>query len=64
MKGEMKIEKMPMDMSDDMAKAKRRMAGMMASPDEVMLYKCAPNAAKDNRGPGIPMEDYGELLDN
>ena len=61
---EMKMEKMPMDMSDDLAKAKRRMDRMMASPEEIMLYKCAPNAAKDNYGPGIPMEDYGELMDN
>ena len=65
MKGdEFKIEKIPMDLSDDLAKAKRRMARMTASADEVMLYKCAPNAARDNLRPGIPLEDYGEQLDN
>ena len=55
---------MPMDMSDDLAKAKRRMERICATPDEVMLYKCAPNEARDNLRPGIPLEDYGEQLDN
>lgn len=50
--------------ADDAKKAKRRMKNMCATPEEVERYMCAPNAARHNDHPAIPLEDYGELLDN
>lgn len=41
------------------ARARKRMANICATPEEVELYHYSPNAARDNRHPGIPCEDYG-----
>ena len=50
--------------ADDMKKVKRRMKNICATPEEVELYKFAPNQARDNEHPGIPCEDYGMMTDD
>lgn len=54
---EMATKTMAMPMTDA-AKARKRMANICATPAEVELYHYDPNAARDNKRPGIPCEDY------
>jgi len=42
------------------AKARKRMSNICATPEEVELYGYDPNAARDNKRPGIPCEDYSD----
>lgn len=56
---EMATETMAMPMNDS-AKAKKRMANMVASAAEVELYHFDPLAARDNSHPAIPCEDYAD----
>ncbi len=63
--GEMKIETFdPGWPAADNAKARKRMAGICATPEEIALYGYNPNAARNNLRPGIPGEDYAEPMDD
>lgn len=59
MKGDMEIE--ILTEPSDAARARKRMARMTMTAEEQLLYKCAPNAARGNKHPAYPDEDYGEL---
>ena len=48
---------------NEMKQARKRMANICADPDEVYQYKWNPNGARNNRHPGIPIEDYGDYGD-
>lgn len=60
MKGDMEIEVLnDPGPRDDARRARKRMASITASADEQLNYKCAPNEARGNDNPGIPLADYG-----
>lgn len=40
----------------DAARARKRMKSITATESEQLLYKCAPNEARDNDHPGIPCD--------
>ena len=48
----------------NLAKAKKRMDRICATPDEVEMYGYDPNGARNNLRPGIPGEDYAEPMDD
>lgn len=57
--GNRDVEKDSPDWSSvDLAKAKKRMGTICAGPQETMLYRYNPNGARNNRHPGVPLEDY------
>ena len=60
--GEMAIEKLD-PVGPDVAKARRRMERICATPDEIETYGYNPNGARNNLRPGIPIEDYGDYGD-
>lgn len=45
------------------AKAQKRMGCIVAGAKEVEQYGFNPNGARNNRRPGIPLEDYTENPD-
>ena len=61
--GEMQVETFE-PTGPDLAKAKRRMDRICATPDEIEMYGYDPNGARNNLRPGIPAEDYAEPGDD
>jgi len=63
--GEMQIEKIePGREVDEVVMARKRMARICATPDEILQYGYNPNGARNNLRPGIPAEDYAEPADD
>ena len=61
---EMSIEKFePGWDAADSARAAKRMRNICATPKEIKQYQYDPVGARENRHPGIPVEDYGEYGD-
>lgn len=50
--------------TSEVAKARKRMGNICATPDEVVQYQYNPNGARGNLRPGIPMPDYAEPGDD
>ena len=63
MKGEMEVEVLSEEPNerDALKKASRRAKGMMMTADEAKLFCENPNAARGNKHPAYPDDDYGEL---
>ena len=61
MKGEMEVEVLSEEplMQDALKKASRRAKGMMMTADEAKLFCENPNAARGNKHPAYPDDDYG-----
>ena len=60
---ELKIQVLPDDTEMFRSEyAAKRMTNIVASAAEQELYRFNPNAARRNDNPGIPDEDYGEII--
>ena len=58
---EMQIETFaPGDTASELRIARKRMTNMCATGEEIELYRGNPVAARGNRHPAIPCEDYAQ----